>query len=221
MKAVGYIRVSTQEQVSEGASMDAQRAKIEAWCLANDYELTAIYEDAGISGIRSDRAGLMKALESATSGCALVVYSLSRLTRGTKDMLQLAEHLEKQNIDLVSLTEKIDTTTAAGKMVFRMLAVLNEFERDQISERTIAALSHKKAKGEKYGPVPFGYKEVQGRLVEVEKESAIVAEILVLREQGHTLAGIAGQLNTRGIKSKRGGKWYASSVSYLINRQAA
>lgn len=221
MKAVGYIRVSTQGQAEEGVSLQAQKAKIEAWCLANDYELTAIYEDAGISGIKSDREGLHKALEATTSGDALIVYSLSRLTRSTKDMLHLSEQLERRNIDLVSLTEKIDTTTAAGKMVFRMLAVLNEFERDQIAERTKAALSHKKAKGEKYSPVPFGYKEVKGRLIEVKREASIVAEILEQREQGSTLAAIANNLNTKGIEGKRGGKWYPSTVAYLIKRQAA
>jgi len=219
MKAVGYVRVSTQGQVDEGVSLEAQQAKIEAWCLANDYELAAIYQDAGISGTKSDREGLQQALEA--QGDALVVYSLSRLTRSTKDMLHLSEQLERRGIDLVSLTEKIDTTTAAGKMVFRMLAVLNEFERDQIAERTKAALSHKKAKGEKYAPVPFGYREVQGRLVEVKREAGIVAEILELREQGHTLAAIADTLNTRGIEGKRGGRWYASTVRYVIQRQAA
>ena len=149
------------------------------------------------------------------------IYSLSRLTRSTRHMLHLSEKLESQGVDLVSLTEKIDTTTATGKMVFRMLAVLNEFERDQISDRTKAVLAYKKANGEKYAPVPFGYKEVEGRLVEVKREANIVAEILELREQGHTLAGIADQLNTRGIEGKRGGKWYASTVAYLIKRQAA
>ena len=221
MKAVGYIRVSTQGQAEEGDSLEAQRAKIEAWCLVNDYELTAIHEDAGISGTKANREGLQEAIQAAGKGAALVVYSLSRLTRNTRHMLHLSEQLEKQGTDLVSLTEKIDTTTATGKMVFRMLAVLNEFERDQISDRTKEVLRYKKAKGEKYAPVPFGYKEVNGRLVEVQREANIVAEILELREQGHTLAGIADTLNTRGIEGKRGGKWYASTVSYLIKRQAA
>lgn len=221
MKAIGYVRVSTQGQVEDGVSLGAQKAKIEAWCVANDYELVAIYEDAGISGAKSDREGLQAALGESTKGMALVVYSLSRLTRSTKDMLQLSDQLEKRDIDLVSLTEKIDTTTAAGKMVFRMLAVLNEFERDQISERTKTALAHKKSIGEKYAPVPFGYRELEGRLVVVKKEARIVAEIIELREQGHTLMSIAGKLNGRGIQGKNGGKWYASTVSYLIKRQAA
>ena len=189
--------------------------------MANDYELTAIYEDAGISGTKADRKGLQQALEATSKGDALVTYSMSRISRSTRDMLRLSECLEGLGVDLVSLTEKIDTTTAAGKMVFRMLAVLNEFERDQISERTIAALRHLKAKGEKYGPIPFGYRQVGKRLVEVEEEASIVATILELREQGRTLAWIADTLNTRGIEGKRGGKWYASTVSYLIKRQAA
>ena len=221
MKAIGYVRVSTQVQLQDGVSLGAQRAKIEAWCIANDYDLVGIYEDAGISGIKSDREGLQSALGESIKGMALVVYSLSRLTRSTKDMLQLSDQLEKRSIDLVSLTEKIDTTTASGKMVFRMLAVLNEFERDQISERTKSALAHKKAIGEKYAPVPFGYRELEGRLVEVKQEARIVAEILKLRGQGHTLMSIAGKLNGRGIQGKNGGKWYASTVSYLIKRQAA
>jgi site-specific DNA recombinase len=66
----------------------------------------------------------------------LVVYSLSRLTRSTTDMLHVSELMEQRGVDLVSLTEKIDTISAAGKMVFRMLSVLNEFERDLVSERT-------------------------------------------------------------------------------------
>lgn len=219
MEAVGYIRVSTQGQADEGVSLEAQKAKIEAWCLANDYELTAIYEDA-ISGTKSHIEGRQAAIDDS-KGKALVVYSLSRFARSTKDTLHLAEQLDKQGTDLVSLTEKIDTTTAAGKMVFRMLAVLNEFERDQISERTKAALAHKKANNEKYGVVPFGYREVNKRLVEVKEESRVVAEILRLREQGQTLTHIADWLNDSGIEGKRGGKWYASTVSYVIKRQAA
>ena len=130
-KAIGYIRVSTTEQASEGVSLEAQRAKIAAWAVANDYELVAIHEDAGITGTSMEkRAGLQAAIAATGKGMALVAYSFSRLARSTADMLEIASGLEKKGADLVSLTEKIDTTTtAAGRMVFRMLAVLSEFER--------------------------------------------------------------------------------------------
>ena len=71
MKAIGYIRVSTQKQADEGVSLEAQRAKIEAWCLANDYELAGIHCDEGISGTKSDRDGVLAAMSQAGKGTAL------------------------------------------------------------------------------------------------------------------------------------------------------
>ncbi len=141
-KAFGYIRVSTIGQADEGVSLDAQRGKIEAWCLVNDAQLVDCFVDAGISGKRADnRPELQKALEAATAQKGvLIVYSLSRLARSTKDTITIGEQLEKAGADLVSLSEQIDTTSAAGKMIFRMLAVMAEFERDLVSERTKTAL---------------------------------------------------------------------------------
>ena len=221
-KAIGYIRVSTQGQADEGVSLDAQRAKIEAWCTLNDAELVAVFEDAGISGSSmKGRDGLQAALAATKKGMALVSYSISRMARSTRDMLEIAEQLNAKGADLVSVTEKIDTTTAAGRMVFKMLAVLADFERDQIGERTKMALAHKKAKGEVYAPTPFGFDAVEGRLIEVQREAKVVAEILRRREAGESLAEIADSLNAQGVAGKRGGRWHASTVRYLIQRQAA
>jgi site-specific DNA recombinase len=221
-KAIGYIRVSTVGQVDEGVSLEAQRAKIAAWCELNDAELVAVFEDAGISGASmKGREGLQQALLATGKGAALVTYSISRLARSTRDMLDIAELLDRKGADLVSLTERIDTTTAAGRMVFKMLAVLADFERDQIGERTKSALAYKKAAGEVYAPTPFGFEAIEGRLVEVKAEAAIVAEIMRMRANGLSLAKIATDLNERGIEGKRGGRWHASTVRYLIERQAA
>ena len=136
--AIAYIRVSTQGQVDDGVSLEAQHAKIAAWCEVMGYELLETFADEGISGHRMDkRPSLQKAVDAVcASGSVLVVYSLSRLARNTQETLELGSRLAKAGADLVSLSEKIDTTSAAGKMIFRMLAVLAEFERDQISERT-------------------------------------------------------------------------------------
>jgi len=220
-KAIGYIRVSTQGQADEGVSLEAQRAKIQAWCQLNDAELVAVFEDAGLSGASMNgRDGLHAALKATGKGMALVCYSISRIARSTRDMLEVADRLDKRGADLVSLTEKIDTTTAAGRMVFKMLAVLADFERDQIGERTKMALAHKRSIGEVYAPVPFGYEAIEGRLVTVKAEAKIVGEILRMRDAGASFASIAGAMNERGIEGKRGGRWYASTVRYLINRQA-
>lgn len=220
-KAIGYIRVSTQGQADEGVSLDAQRAKIEAWCSLNDAELVAVFEDAVSGKSMKGRDGLEAALKATGKGMALVSYSISRLARSTRDMLHIGEMLEKKGADLVSLTEKIDTTTAAGRMVFKMLAVLAEFEREQIGERTKMALAQKKATGKPYCGAPFGFDAIEGRLVEVKREAKIVGEILRQREAGSSLADIANHLNAQGIEGKRGGRWFASTVRYLIQRQAA
>ena len=218
MKAIGYIRVSTQKQAEEGISLDAQRAKIEAWCLTNDYELAGIHCDEGISGTKSNRDGLLAAMAEAGKGTALVVYSLSRLTRSTKDLLAFTEQLDHQGADLISLTEKIDTTTAAGKMVFRMLGVLNEFERDQVSERTKAALTHKKENNQAYNHTPFGYYRSGDRLMWDKTEQRLIGYVQSKHRRGMSYSAIARLLNKENIPTKLGKQWQPMQVSRLINR---
>ena len=221
-KAIGYIRVSTEQQVDEGVSLEAQKAKIVAWCKANDYDLANVFMDAGISGKSMDkRTGLADALKAVKKDMVLVVYSLSRLARSILDTLSIANGINKAGADLVSLTERIDTTGAMGKMMFHLMAAFNQLERDVTSERTKAALQHKKAKGEKYSTTPFGYEAIEGRVIEVKAEAQIVANIMQQRQSGSTLVEIATHLNASGIQGKKGGKWHASTVRYLINRQAA
>ncbi len=220
MEAVGYIRVSTDEQVRNGVSLDAQTASIKAWAQSLNITLLKIIEDAGISGtgIRQ-RPGLQEALKLACDRKAvLVVYSLSRLSRSTKDTLQIAERLDKAGADLVSLSERIDTTCAAGKMIFRLMAVLNEFERDQVAERTSAALQHKKAQGLVYSPVPYGYERQGDTLVPVKDELRILELMRSFRSQGRSYAWIASYLTGRGIPTKNGGQWHPATVRGMVKR---
>jgi DNA invertase Pin-like site-specific DNA recombinase len=188
-----------------------QRTRAEAWAVANSYEVTAIFSDEGISGKKtSNRPGLARALDAVCqSRGALVVYSLSRLARSTRDALNISDRLTKAGADLVSLSEKIDTTSAAGKMVFRMLAVLAEFERDLISERTKSALALKKSRGQRVGQVPFGYDiDDDGvTLVPNKIEQTTLAEMRKMRSNGMTWRRIADELNARRRKSKSGSRW--------------
>ena len=220
MKAVGYIRVSTQGQVDDGVSLEAQEAKVKAWAELNGAD-PVIFRDEGISGKRSDnRPGLKAALEAVGRGDALIVYSLSRLSRSTKDTLTIADALAKREADLVSLSEKIDTTTAAGKMVFRMLAVLSEFERDQVSDRTRFALAHKRTIGEKTGgDVPFGFRVKKGKLIPDAEEQKTVRLVLDLAGKGLSLREVCRQLEAAGVARKNGSKtWHPQTVRRIIER---
>ncbi len=223
-RAVLYARVSTAAQAAEGVSLAAQRVRAEAWALANGYSLAEadIHVDAGLSGGRADnRPGLQAALRNACrDGSALVVYSLSRLARSVADTMQIANRLEATGADLVSLSESIDTTSAAGKMVFRMLAVLAEFERDLVSERTMMAMGHLKAQGEYVGgKVPFGSRLVAGRLEALEDELRIVRAARALRAQGLSLRSVAARLGTDGHNSRTGRAFAPVQIARMLEEK--
>lgn len=217
--AIGYVRVSTEGQAQDGVSLDAQRAKIAAWCELNDYTLTAIHVDAGISGKNCNRPGLQAALADCGKGNALVVYSLSRLSRSIRDTMDISDKLAKSGADLVSLSEKIDTTSAAGKMVFRLLAVMNEFERDQISERTKSALQHKKAQGERVGTIQYGYRLADDgiALIEDENEQQVISAIHSMRDSGLSLRKIVVELERNGFVSRSGQPLQLKQVHRIAN----
>jgi len=116
-KAIGYIRVSTEMQVNEGVSLDAQTAKIRAYCELNDLELVEIICDAGKSAKNTERDGLQKCLSMIASGeaQAIVVYKLDRLSRKVLDTLNLISEIESHGASLHSISEKLDTSSALGK----------------------------------------------------------------------------------------------------------
>lgn len=224
-KVIGYVRVSTEGQATDGVSLDAQRAQIEAWAAAHGGDLAGVFVDAGFSGKRADnRAELQKALALAcrTRG-VLVVYSLSRLARSTRDAIAIAERLAKARANLVSLTEALDTTTAGGKMVFTLFAAFAQFERDLTSERTSAALAHKRSRGERVGNIPFGFRAgADGVRLEPEPaEQAIVDRIGNLRRRGLTLRAIAAALNRAGVPTRRGGEWRHQYVAGVLRAAPA
>jgi len=219
MKTVGYIRVSTDEQANEGVSLDNQRKRIEAFCIAKDWELINVYEDAGKSGKDLSRDGIQKLIKDSGKGIfnAVVVYKVDRLTRRQRDLWMLIEDVfEPDGIGFVSVNEPFDTTSAIGKACLGMIGVFAQLERDLIAERTKDALKYKKEQGDYLGTVPLGYDIVGGELQEREDELAIVRYAKKLRAGGYSLGKIVESLNSEGVPTKRGGKWHKSTVSYLL-----
>lgn len=222
VKAVGYIRVSTEMQANEGVSLDAQSAKIAGYCELNDLELVEIIADAGKSAKTTDRDGLQRALAMLASGeaQALVVYKLDRLSRKVKDTLDLIEQIEQSKASLHSIVEKLDTSSALGRFFVNMTASLAQLERDQVSERTQMAMQHKKEQGQHCGAAPFGFAMVDKELVRIEAESSVIGFIQSLRDEGLTLRQIADRLNAENIATQRGGKWYATTVKNVLDKVA-
>ena len=132
---IGYARVSTQDQNLD-RQLDNLRA---AGC-------ERIFNEK-MTGTKSDRPELKTMLLTLRSGDVLVIDSFSRLSRSTKDLLDLVDKLTDMGVHLVSLKENLDTTTATGKMMLTMLSALSQFERDLIAERTIDGLKAARSRG--------------------------------------------------------------------------
>lgn len=223
-RVVGYARVSTIEQATEGVSLDAQRAKIEAYCGLHGLDLAEIFVDEGISAKDIiHRPAASRALELIKRGKVhgLVIFKLDRLARNTKDALEIAELFRRKGAALHSISEKVDTDSAIGGFFFTLMAALAELERKQIGERTAAALAYKRANGEKTGgDVPFGFDAHAGKLLPNELEQQVIDIILGLDNKGYTLRQIAGELDRRGIQTKQGKTWKAIQVSRVLKRAA-
>jgi len=220
VKAVGYIRVSTEEQANSGISLDAQKAKIEAYAALYDIELVSIEVDAGVSAKTLNRPGLQSALAKLEAGVAtaLIVVKLDRLTRRVADLDTLIERYFGSRFTLMSVSEQIDTSSAAGRLVLNVLTSVAQWERETTSERTKTALAHKKAQGQHVGSAGFGYKMVEKKLAQVQTEHETIAVIQALRNAGHTLQAIADYLNANGYQTQRGGKWYPTTITNILQR---
>jgi len=223
MKAIAYCRVSTIGQSEEGVSLEMQRERIATWCSLNGYNLDASFVEVMSGGRADNRPEINKAVAHACKAKGiLVVYSLSRLARSVKDTLAIAERLEKSGANLASLTERIDTSSALGKMVFRLLSTLNEFERDQLSERTANAMAHLRRTNRRISSrIPLGYDlaEDGNTLLENKAEQQVVAKICKWRKEGRTMASIAQSLSDARVPTKTGGVWHPSTIRGILDRQ--
>jgi len=226
MKAIGYVRVSTEDQAREGVSLDNQKAKIRAYCELKEMELAGIIEDAGISAKNLNRPGAQKVLDMARRKevDAVIVYKLDRMFRSTVDALETTKLFAKWGVSFHSIHETLDTQSAMGKFFFTLTAALAEMERGIIAERTKAALKHKRTMNEKTGggDVPFGFDlSPTGFLVPNLAEQRAIRLISDLRQKGYPLRAICEELEAKGYLTKTGrGKWNPKSVSMILRRAA-
>ena len=195
-KAVLYIRVSTDKQAQHGVSLEAQQAKGEAYANLYDLEIVATCIDAGESAKSLNRPALQDALGYLESGDAeaLLVVKLDRLTRSVKDLSVLIDDYFASRFSLLSVSENIDTRTAAGRLVLNILASVSAWEREAVSERTKAALAHKKNQGAVLGNAPYGFRKVGSKLVQVDSEQQTIVKIVSLHKGGANAAAIAREV---------------------------
>lgn len=201
LRAITYHRCSTDEQ-----ELAAQRTQTEKICEYHGWQIVQTEEDHGFSGKNLERPGLRGALALLETGYAdiLVVTKLDRLSRSVYELLSVVRLADKQGWNLHIGDPNIDTTTPNGRLVLNVLASIAQWEREMISFRTKETLAEKRKVGVIGGrrPVP----------------RTTVRRIMELREQGHTLAGIADILTADKIATRDGGPWLPQTIGKVLKR---
>jgi DNA invertase Pin-like site-specific DNA recombinase len=223
-KAIGYARVSTDEQAREGVSLEVQRSRIRAYCEAKELELVDMLTDDGISGKTLERPALHELVARCERGEVgnVVVVKLDRLTRRTRDLLALVDDLFlARKIELHSVSESLDTSTPHGRFVLTLFGGLAQMERELIGERTRSALDYKRQQGQPTNHPPYGFRPNgrRERMIPVPEELAVVRRIVDGWRAGGTYAGLAARLNGEGVPTKRGRRWHASTVRGIVQRR--
>lgn len=204
MRLIGYARVSTEEQASEGQSLAAQARTLAAAVKLSTHELIEVIEDAGESGKDTHRPGLQRALQMLVDGEAdgMVCTRLDRLTRSVRDMHDLIEWFAHHGYSLWLLDVGVDTSSSSGKIVLTVMAAVAEMIREQTGEHTRAVLRDRKARG-----LPVSRPAAPAPIV--ERVKAMYAD-------GLGFTAIARQLDAEGVPTARGGNWQASTIQSIL-----
>ena len=245
MNAIGYVRVSTDEQAASGLGLDSQTERIRAYCTLKELTLTRIVIDAAVSGgkpLASREGGqtLLTAIRRREAD-AVVMLKLDRMFRHAGDCLATVEVWERAGVALhvVDLGgNAIDTTSAAGRFMLVVLAGAAEMERNLTRERTRAALRVARARGVLLGSARIGWASQNGAArargskrgaensVKVRQQAADVAcadlhdTLRQLRSEGFGYRRLAAWLNSRGHRTTTGGMWGPATVRRVWLRLA-
>jgi site-specific DNA recombinase len=229
--AVGYVRVSTEEQAREGVSLDAQTEKLRAYCTLHGLTLATIYRDEGVSAGKplTERPEGAKLLAAIGSGEAthVVALKLDRLFRDAVDCLQTARQWDANGIamHLIDLGgQTVNTASAMGRFFLTVMAGAAEMERNLIRERTRTALAHKRSRGDRLGTTPLGFHTpAPGQSMErndVELETVRLILTARRRRKPVPFRQIAAQLAAGGHQTKRGGVWAPATVKRIWDARA-
>jgi len=206
-------------QSEKGYSMKNQLIKIKDYCRYMEYELVDVFEDNGISGMSVDkRGGYKEMVEFLVNNeiDGVVVYSLSRLGRRMKDVIEFMDLLKKNDIKFFSIKENLNNEDKIGSLILNIMSSINEFEVENIRERIRDVKREKKKNGLVYGRLMYGYDNVDGVMVKNEEEFKVIKRIKNLRSRGWSWRRISVKLNEDGVKSKEDKLWYDGSLYNIM-----
>ncbi len=221
MRCAIYTRVSTDNQAEkEFYSCEAQEEKMKAFVKSqNNWEVFKVYSDPSYTEANLNRPALQELLEDIKQGKTDIVlaYKIDRLTRSPKDFYYLMEIFEKYKVDFISITERFDTSTSAGRLLRNIMLTFAQFERELASERTKDKMLERAKKGMwNGGLVPYGYKRENKKLVINPKEAEIIRFIYETHVTTGSLFKTYDELKKQEIKDRQGKNFSKSAIHYIL-----
>jgi len=217
-KVAIYIRVSTEDQAKEGFSLDAQKERLIAYCEAQGWDVTSVYQDDGHTGRNTKRPAYQRMFEEKDSWDMILVMKMDRIHRNSKNFMIMMENLEKWGKKFTSMYESLDTSNAVGRFVVDIIGRIAQLESEQIGERTYMGMRQKAESNS--GPMgfnpPYGYRMDGEKLIWDEDEWVQVRGIFEMYMSGKGPAEISRILNENGIRTRRSNDWSIWSVSRLV-----
>jgi len=219
VRAAIYTRVSTEDQAKEGFSLDAQQERLMAYCEAQGWDISGLYQEDGHSGRSTKRPQYQRMMAEKDSWDLILVMKMDRIHRNSKNFMIMMENLERWGKKFTSMNESLDTSTAVGRFVVDIIQRIAQLESEQIGERTYMGMAQK---AESFGGIlgfypPFGYHFKKGKLTLMDSEAPIVQSMFRSYLSGTSMAEIARRLNQQEVETRRGKLWTVWSIGRILH----
>lgn len=211
-----YPRVSTDDQVREGFSLDEQEKEMKKLCMYKNYQIYKVYREEGVSAKNMNRPKFQEMIQDLKDGKInrIIVYKLDRLTRSIQDLEVICKFIEKYHCSLDSVSEEINTDTAMGVFFIRMTTILAQLEIERTSERTKFGLKGAAKNGHFCSKAPIGYRKINKKLVIDDLESEVVKEIFDDYVNGLSVCTITKKLNNKNALNRN---WRTTTIDRMLS----